>query len=342
LSNLSGPPRAVIFGCAGPTLSDAERTFFRAADPAGFILFQRNCEEPAQLVRLIADLNEASGRPDLPILIDQEGGRVQRLKPPHWRAAPAAGRIGALAGRDLIAGTRAAWINARLIAAELAALGITVDCAPVLDRPVAGASDAIGDRAYGEDIGIIIPLGRAVAQGLLSGGVLPAIKHMPGHGRATLDSHEACPVVEADAETLIATDLKPFQALSQLPIGLTAHIVFPAWDKERPATQSPIIIRDIIRGTIGFDGLLLTDDLNMKALGGTLGQRARRALDAGCDLALHCNGDLKEMTEIAAVVGPTDEVGARRYQAALAARPAPEPADLAALAAELATLMEGA
>ncbi len=342
MSNLSGPPRAVIFGCAGPTLSDAERNFFRSADPAGFILFQRNCVEPAQLTRLIADLKEASGRPDLPILIDQEGGRVQRLKPPHWRAAPAAGRIGALARRDLPAGTRAARINARLIAAELSVLGITVDCAPVLDRPVEGSSDAIGNRAYGEDIGIIVALGRAVAQGLLSGGVLPAIKHMPGHGRATLDSHEACPVVEADAETLIATDLKPFQALSRLPIGLTAHIIFPAWDRARPATQSPIIIRDIIRGAIGFDGLLLTDDLNMKALGGTLGERARRALDAGCDLALHCNGVLTEMEEIGAVVDPMDGAGARRYQAALAARPTPEPADLAALAAELATLMEGA
>jgi beta-N-acetylhexosaminidase len=339
LSNRSGAPRAVIFGCAGPALSDAERDFFSAVDPAGFILFQRNCLDPDQLDALIAELKSASGRPGLPILIDQEGGRVQRLKPPHWRAAPAARRFGALAQRDLAAATRAAWINARLIAADLASLGINVDCAPVLDRPIAGAHGVIGERAYGDSIAVIVRLGRAVADGLLAGGVLPAIKHMPGHGRAMVDSHEYCPVVTAGAATLVEEALPPFQALADLPMGLTAHVVYTAWDPAHPATHSATIIRDIIRGAIGFGGLLLTDDLNMKALGGSLGDRAARAIDAGCDLALHCNGVLDEMIEVAAAVGPLDSPGTVRYRAAQAAMPAPQPADLPALAAELTHLL---
>ncbi|HVJ51333.1 MAG TPA: beta-N-acetylhexosaminidase [Aliidongia sp.] len=340
MSSRDAAPKAVIFGCAGPELSRAERDFFAEADPAGFILFQRNCVEPEQVRALVASLKSASGRTDLPILIDQEGGRVQRLKPPHWRAAPAARRFGDLARRDLAAGKRAAWINARLIAAELASLGISVDCAPVLDRPVAGAHAVIGDRAYGDTPALIIELARSAAEGFMAGGVLPVIKHLPGHGRATVDSHEHCPTVTADAATLAASDLPPFQALADLPIGLTAHIVFTAWDAERPATLSPRIIRDIIRGEIGFDGLLLSDDLNMKALGGTLGERASRALAAGCDLALHCNGNLDEMVEVAAATRSLDASGLRRYRAALARRRPAEPVDEAALKIELDRLLD--
>jgi beta-N-acetylhexosaminidase len=339
LSNRSAAPKAALFGCAGPALSVAERDFFRAADPAGFILFQRNCVEPAQLRDLVADLKESCGRADAPILIDQEGGRVQRLKPPHWRAAPPARRFGELGERAPEAAVRAAWINARLIAADLAALGVTVDCAPVLDRPVAGSHNVIGDRAFGGPPGLTASLGRAVADGLRAGGILPAIKHMPGHGRATVDSHEHCPTVATDADTLAEEDLAPFRALADLPIGLTAHVVYPAWDPHHPATHSAIVIRDIIRGAIGFGGLLVTDDLSMKALGGRIGERARRAIDAGCDLALHCNGKLDEMVEIAASIGTLDAAGMTRYRRAEATRTPPQPADLAALAAELADLL---
>lgn len=337
-SNPEPAPRAVIFGCAGLHLGDAERDFFRRTDPAGFILFQRNCGSPAQIRALTDELRACVGR-DVPILIDQEGGRVQRLKPPQWRAAPTAARLAALAQHDRAAARCAVWVNARLIAAELAPLGIDVDCAPVLDVPAPGAHDVIGDRAFGTEIALIAELGRAMAEGLMAGGVLPVIKHIPGHGRATADSHLACPVVTADAEALAAQDLPPFRALADMPFAMTAHVVYTAWD-QRVATLSPTVIATIIRGAIGFDGVLMSDDLSMKALGGSFAERTRDALAAGCDVVLHCNGDMAEMAEIATATPRLAGAAARRWQAALSRRTAPEPADIGALGDELSRLLD--
>ena len=331
---------AAIFGCAGLSLTPDEREFFRAAAPAGFILFKRNCEDPDQVRALVAELRAAADRPAAPVLIDQEGGRVQRLRPPHWRAAPPARRFAGLYRCDAAAGLRAAWINARLIAAELTALGIDVDCAPVLDNPVPGAHDVIGDRALGDDVATIAALGRAVMDGLLAGGVLPVIKHLPGHGRAEVDSHEHCPIVSAGDAELRAQDLPPFRALADAPFAMTAHVVYRSWDADRVATWSPDIIGRVIRGDIGFGGCLLSDDLSMRALDGGLGERARRALAAGCDLALHCNGDLGEMRDVAAAAGTISEAAARRFAAALARRAAPQPIDRPALLAELDGLLK--
>jgi beta-N-acetylhexosaminidase len=294
-------PRAVVFGCAGEALSAAERGFFAAADPAGFALFRRNCRAPDQVRELVRSLRAAIGRADAPVLIDQEGGRVARLRPPHWRRYPAAAEIAALP--DPRAGA-AARLCARLIADDLSALGVTVNCQPVLDLPVAGADPVIGDRAYGNDPGRAARLGRAVCEGLLGGGVLPVLKHIPGHGRAKVDSHLECPRVDASREELSRADFAPFRALAAMPWAMTAHIVYMAIDPAHPATLSAAAIAETIRGEIGFDGVLISDDLSMRALGGAIGERARRALDAGCDLALHCNGDLREMEAVAAAVGP--------------------------------------
>jgi beta-N-acetylhexosaminidase len=294
-------PRAVILGCTGEELSPEEHRLFRAADPLGFILFRRNCREPAQVRDLVAALREAIGRDDAPILIDQEGGRVARLGPPHWRRYPSAGRLGSLPDPQAAAAAR---LGARLIADDLRALGITVDCLPVLDLPVSGADPVIGDRAYGSDPGRVAALGRAVCEGLLEGGVLPVIKHIPGHGRALLDSHHACPVVETGADELSHTDFAPFRALAGMPWAMTAHIVYMAIDPTAPATLSERVISQAIRGEIGFDGVLVSDDLSMRALGGEIGERAARALAAGCDLVLHCNGDRREMEAIIAATGP--------------------------------------
>jgi len=331
---------AAIFGCAGLSLTTAERDFFRATDPAGFILFKRNCDTPEQVRALVAALRAAVDRPAAPVLIDQEGGRVQRLRPPHWRAAPPARRFAELHRRDPAAGARAAWINARLIAAELMDLGIDVDCAPVLDNPVPGAHDVIGDRALGNDIATIATLGRAVMDGLMAGGVLPVIKHLPGHGRAEVDSHKHCPIVEAGDAELRAQDLPPFRSLADAPFAMTAHVVYRAWDGDRVATWSDAVIGRIIRGDIGFGGCLLSDDLSMQALDGGLGERARRALAAGCDLALHCNGDLDEMRDVAAAAGTISEAAALRLAAALARRTVPQPIDRPALLAELDGLLK--
>lgn len=312
---MSASPAAVIFGCAGPELTAAERDLFRARDPLGFILFQRNCREPGETRRLVADLRASVGRADAPVLIDQEGGRVARLKPPHWRAAPPAARIAAIAaGRPdgLTAAAEAARLNARLIGAELAALGITVDCAPVLDLPQPGAHDVIGDRAYGRDPAVVAALGRAVCDGLLDAGVLPVVKHIPGHGRAGVDSHHECPVVGTARAELERTDFAPFKALADMPWAMTAHVTFTALDPTRPATVSPGIVAGIMRGHIGFDGLLVSDDLSMAALGGTLASRAQAALAAGCDVVLHCNGTFEEMAEIAGAVRPIDRAGLAR------------------------------
>ena len=304
-------PRAVILGCSGESLSAFERDFFPAADPVGFILFRRNCSSPDQVRELVASLRECVGRDDAPVLIDQEGGRVARLRPPHWRLYPSAARLASLP--DPLA-ERAARIAARLIAGDLRRVGITVDCLPVLDLPVEGADPVIGDRAYGSDPDRVARLGRAVCEGLLEGAVLPVIKHIPGHGRARVDSHDSCPLVETGHAELSRTDFAPFRALAAMPWAMTAHIVYTAIDASAPATLSRRVMSQVIRGEIGFDGVLVSDDLSMRALGGKIGERARRALAAGCDLALHCNGDSAEMEEIAAAARPISDATAERLR----------------------------
>jgi len=309
-------PKAIIFGCSGPSLTAAEKRFFSETRPTGFILFERNCQDARQVIRLVAELKEISGRPATPILIDQEGGRVQRLKPPHWRDAPAASVLAGLAEKDLDMALEAVWLNAVLIAVELSDLGVTVDCAPVLDVPQPGAHNVIGDRAYGNDAKLIATLGKAMAQGLLDGGVLPVIKHIPGHGRAAADSHLELPVVDAEAGDLRSIDFHPFKALSDMPWAMTAHVIYTALDAENPATNSHAVISKIIRGDIGFDGVLVSDDIGMKALSGPFDERTKAALDAGCDLALHCSGDLAEMEIAAEGAGPlTSESLARLLKA---------------------------
>jgi len=333
------PPLAAIFGCAGTVLAPAERDFFRQADPTGYILFARNVESPSQLRALVADLRDSAGRSDVLVLIDQEGGRVARLGPPHWRAAPAQGLFGALAARDEAAAVRATALNARLIAAELAEGGIDVDCLPLLDLRHGAAHDIIGDRAYGDSVDIVSRLGEAACEGLQQGGVLPVIKHIPGHGRALVDSHHDLPRVAADRDTLERTDFEPFRRLARMPLAMTAHIVYEDIDPDRPATTSPKVIGEVVRESIGFDGLLMTDDLSMKALGGTFAGRTAAALAAGCDLVLHCNGDGGEMAEIAAAARPLDESGYRRYRRARESIRPPEPLDQDAAMAELAGLI---
>jgi beta-N-acetylhexosaminidase len=332
----------VVFGCAGPRLGDDERRFFRDADPLGFILFERNCEASDQVRALVAELRDAVGRQDAPVLIDQEGGRVVRLRPPHWRAAPAAVRFARLAKTDPVAAADAARANGHLMAIELAALGITVDCAPVLDVPQASAHKIIGDRAHGADAGMVTVLGRAVAEGLLAGGVSPVIKHIPGHGRAHTDSHRELPVVEASRAALSAVDFAPFRALRGMPWAMTAHVLYTALDGARPATISPAIVADVIRSEIGFDGVLISDDLGMAALDGPVGRRAAAALAAGCDLALHCSGDLGEMVAVAAEARPMTARAAGRLEGAEAMRQAgAEAVDEDALLACLDDLLGG-
>ena len=334
--------QAVIYGCEGPALTDWERGFFAAADPLGFVLFARNCVDPEQLRALVAALRATVGREDAPVLIDQEGGRVTRLKPPAWRAAPAAGVFDDLARRDLASACEAAEVNARLLALELRALGIDVDCLPLLDLRLPEGHGIIGDRALGSDPEQVIALGRAVLKGLAAAGVTPVIKHMPGHGRARVDSHEDLPRVDAPLEVLRDSDFRPFKALAAAPWGMTAHIVYAAIDPERPATTSAKVISEIIRGEIGFDGLLLTDDLSMKALSGGLGERARASLAAGCDVALHCNGERAEMEAVAAAVPaltPAAEARLARGRAGLGS--APPVAEFAALSQRLESLLAG-
>ena len=308
-------PAAVIFGCAGPALSADERAFFRDADPLGFILFARNCVDAGQIRRFVAELRAAVGRADAPVLIDQEGGRVARLKPPLGHVVPPARRFGALFERNREKGLAAAHAAGRLLAHDLAALGIDVDCAPVLDLARPETTAAIGDRAFAGAPDAVAALGRAVAEGLLAGGVLPVVKHMPGHGRATVDSHLELPTVTADAATL-AADFAPFAALADLPLGMTAHVRYTALDPAVPATHSANVIGDVIRSRIGFDGLLMSDDLAMQALAGSHGERAARALVAGCDIALHCPGTLDDMRDVADAIGPMSDAALRRWRAA--------------------------
>ena len=334
------PPLAVVFGCAGERLSPAERDFFAAARPLGFILFRRNCRAPRQVRDLVAELRAAAGRGDAPVLIDQEGGRVARLGPPGWRAYPAVARLAALPEPRAAEAIR---LGARLIADDLCRLGVTVDCAPVLDVPAPGADPVIGDRAYGTTPERVTRLAGAFCEGLLDGGVLPVIKHIPGHGRARVDSHLACPHVEAERAALSARDFAPFRALNGMPWAMTAHIVFEAIDRSAPATLSRRVVAEVIRSEIGFDGVLVSDDLSMRALGGTMGERTERALAAGCDIALHCNGDMREMAAVAATARPLTQASRARLERGerLRRRPAAN-FDRAAAEARFDALLAGA
>jgi beta-N-acetylhexosaminidase len=329
---------AAILGCAGPTLSAEEREFFRDADPLGFILFQRNCKTPEQVSQLVRDLRDSIARPEAPVLIDQEGGRVARLRPPAWRKAPAAGRFGVLAAHDMTAAVEAARLNAELMGRELAGLGISVDCAPVLDLQFDGASNVVGDRGFATDPKLVARLGRAVCEGLLAARITPVLKHMPGHGRALVDSHHALPEVDASLATLRETDFVPFRRLADMPWAMTSHVLYKAIDPERPATTSPVVITEIIRGEIGFKGVLVSDDLSMEALRGDVGDRAKRARAAGCDLALHCNGRLDEMRAVAAAAGPLSAATAARLSHAPATT-SPAPMNIASAEARLDQLL---
>jgi beta-N-acetylhexosaminidase len=293
-------PSAAIYGCSGLTLTDAEQAFFKTSDPLGFILFARNVDTPEQVRALTSDLRTCVGR-NAPVLIDQEGGRVQRLRPPHWRSAPPLRQFGDLFARDPDRALKAVRINMQAIGVELADLGIDVDCAPCLDVPVPGAHDVIGNRALSEDPKVVAALAAAACDGLIDAGVVPVIKHLPGHGRAGVDSHKELPVVDADDDALSSSDLAPFQAVAEMPVAaMTAHVVYDAFDAEQTATLSKTVISDVIRKRIGFGGLLMSDDLGMKALKGSFEDLATGCLEAGCDIALHCSGVLPEMEQIAA------------------------------------------
>ena len=332
---------AFITGIEGLSLSGNERAFLRDADPWGFILFRRNVGTPAQVRDLVAALRESVGR-NAPVLVDQEGGRVQRLAPPHWPSYPPGAFYGAIYDRDRAEGLAAAKLGARLIASDLSALGIDVDCLPLADVPVSEADPVIGNRAYGTTPAKVAAIGAAVAQGLIEGGVLPVLKHIPGHGRATADSHHRLPVVEVDRATLESSDFAAFRPLAKLPLGMTAHVVFSAIDPVAPATTSGTMVREVIRQHIGFDGLLMSDDVSMNALSGTLAERSRAALRAGCDVVLHCNGKLDEMQAVAQESPPLAGDAARRADAALAARRKPTEFDVAAAREEFAALMASA
>ncbi|MDB5693848.1 MAG: nagZ [Alphaproteobacteria bacterium] len=316
--------QAAIYGLAGGRLSADERAFFRDADPAGYILFQRNCVDRAQLRALTDDLRALSGRGDLPILIDQEGGRVARLRPPEWPPFPPAERFADLYARAPMSAIEAARANAQAIALLLREAGVSVDCLPLLDVRQPGASDIIGDRALGSEPMQVAALGRATLDGLAAAGVVGVVKHMPGHGRARVDSHKELPVVTAD-DAVLETDLEPFRTLRSAPMGMVAHIVYTAWDPDRPSSLSPIVIGDVIRGRIGFDGFLMTDDLGMDALAGGFGERARHAVEAGCDAVLHCSGAMAEMVAVASGVGALGRQGRERLARAMASVPAAAP-----------------
>ncbi|MEM8686016.1 MAG: beta-N-acetylhexosaminidase [Pseudomonadota bacterium] len=331
--------KAFICGCAGTSLSAEEEAFFSGERPWGLILFARNCQEPQQIADLVSAFRQCVGRADAPVLIDQEGGRVQRLKDPHWPAYPSGARIAAAYEADAAAGLVLARNIARLIADDLSALGITVDCLPILDVPQADVHDVIGDRAYGTTPEMISQIGRAMAEGLMERGVLPVIKHIPGHGRAVVDSHHKLPVVSASRQELKEVDFAPFVALADLPLGMTAHIVYPAYDPDYCATQSPMVITEVIRGEIGFDGLLMTDDLSMKALAGDFADRARLSLEAGCDVVLHCNGEMAEMRQVAGAVPALAGEAQRRAERAMACLSAPKGYDRAVALAGLDEVM---
>jgi beta-N-acetylhexosaminidase len=321
---------AAILGCSGPSLTREEQAFFRAVKPWGFILFARNVEAPDQVRRLVDALRETVGRANAPVLIDQEGGRVQRLGPPHWGRFPPGRAYGDLGGNDPLLRREITRLGARLLAHDLAALGINVDCVPVLDVPDPAGHEIIGDRAYGRTPDEVALLGRAAAEGLIAGGVLPIIKHIPGHGRARADSHLELPVVDTPWDELDARDFAPFKVCSDMPMAMTAHVIYSAVDRKRPATTSKKVMKQVIREVIGFDGLVMSDDLSMKALEGSFSERAKASLAAGCDVVLHCNGDMAEMKGVLSGTGALKGKAGRRADAALARiAKAPEPFDAA-------------
>jgi len=333
--------RAFITGLAGAAITPEERAFLRDSRPWGLILFKRNVETLAQVTVLVSEFRDAVGAA-APVLVDQEGGRVQRLGPPHWPLYPPGAVYGRLYARDPSAGLAAARLGARLIAADLAPLGIDVDCLPLADVPVAAADPVIGDRAYGATPEAVAAVAGAVAEGLLAGGVLPVLKHLPGHGRATADSHLRLPVVDTPRAELDATDFAAFRPLARLPLGMTAHVVFSAIDAIAPATTSATMVREVIRGSIGFQGLLMSDDVSMGALSGSIAERSRAALAAGCDVVLHCNGQYDEMQAVAAAVPELAGAALARAEAALAMRRKPEPLDVAQARAAFAAMIAGA
>jgi beta-N-acetylhexosaminidase len=332
--------RAFITGVSGLELTAAEREFLRGELPWGLILFKRNVETPDQVSALVEEFRSLVGGANAPVLIDQEGGRVARLTPPHWPVYPPGATFGALYDLDKALGLRAAWLSSRLIAADLIDLGISVDCLPLADVPVAGADAVIGNRAYGTEPAKVAAIARAVTGGLEQGGVLPVLKHIPGHGRATADSHFRLPTVDTPGEELERTDFAAFQPLSNLPMAMTAHVVFSAIDPVQPATTSATIIRQVIRGVIGFQGLLMSDDVSMNALAGSIAERTRAIVHAGCDMVLHCNGKLDEMRDVARETPELAGEPLERARRALASRKPPEPFDRQAGRAELEALMD--
>jgi beta-N-acetylhexosaminidase len=333
---------AFITGVSGLVLTDEEREFMRSARPWGFILFKRNIDSPAQVIQLVKDLRDSIGEADAPVLIDQEGGRVQRLGPPNWPVYPPGAVFGTLYDTDREQGLVAARLSARLIAADLAALGITVDCLPLADVPVQGADAVIGNRAYGTEPVKVAAIGRAVTEGLEQGGVVPVLKHIPGHGRATADTHFKLPVVDTPTAELERVDFAAFRPLADLPMAMTAHVVFSALDSAQPATTSATIIEQVIRGTIGFQGLLMSDDVSMNALTGSIGERTRASITAGCDIVLHCNGKLDEMRDVARETPELSGKALQRARRALASRKAAQPFDRDAGRAELDELIRRA
>jgi beta-N-acetylhexosaminidase len=334
--------RAFITGVSGTELGAEEREFIRAMRPWGFILFKRNIDTPAQVAILVRQLRDAAGRPDAPILVDQEGGRVQRFGPPHWPVYPPGAVFGVLYDIDPALGLSAARLSARLMAADLIEVGVSVDCLPLADLPVPGADAVIGNRAYGTESGKVAAIARAVTEGLQQGGILPVLKHIPGHGRATADTHFRLPEVETSRAELERTDFVAFRPLADLPMAMTAHVVFSALDPAHPATTSATIIEQVIRGVIGFQGLLMSDDVSMNALAGSIAERTRSIFAAGCDMVLHCNGKLDEMREVAAETPELSDQALHRADRALAARTAPQAFDRLAARAELDVLIERA
>jgi beta-N-acetylhexosaminidase len=331
--------KAFITGISGPRLEPAEREFIAAHRPWGFILFRRNVETPAQVAALTEQLREAVDDVDAPVLIDQEGGRVQRLRPPHWPLYPSGATFADLYALDPALGLAAAKLSARLIADDLSALGITVDCLPLADVPVPGADAVIGDRAYGTDPVTVAAIARAITEGLQEGGILPVLKHIPGHGRATADSHASLPVVDAPRKELETVDFAAFRPLADLPMAMTAHVVFSAIDPVHPATTSATMIEQVIRAFIGFQGLLMSDDVSMNALSGSGAERTQAIFAAGCDVVLYCNGKLEEMRDVAGQTPELSGEALKRARAARAARKTPRPFDRAAARAELDALV---
>ncbi len=333
-------PLAAIFGCASTSLNAKEKAFFRDADPLGFILFSRNIQRPDQVRNLVEELRQCSGRGDAPILIDQEGGRVQRLGPPQWRDIPSPGVLASLHDKNNAAGLEAVRLNARLIAATLCDLTIDVNCLPCLDVPQSDSHEFLRGRTSGNSAEQSILLGQATCDGLLAGGIMPVIKHIPGHGRATSDSHHSLPRISASHEDLRAVDFAPFKALRLAGWAMTAHVIYESIDEERPASASSIVTQQVIREQIGFDGFLVSDDICMQALNGTMSERFNDCLDAGSDAVLHCNGNLAEMNQIATTGRLLDSRALKRYKRGQAMTHTPQPFDRNEGLARLTELLE--